>query len=165
MKSIAMMLCLMCATTASEETTPLIQRLLGEWVSDQPTFGAPAQSTLSWREELNGQFFRLDYKIVMSQADGTTTTFEGLAYYKAKDDGPVAAFWADISGFLHPIRVEHEDDAFIAHWGQAGFKQGKTRYRLLDTGQIETTDWVNTEDGFQPFNQNVFDRVEVDSNQ
>lgn len=148
---------------AAEKAEPSIfDQLAGAWISDGPAFGAPAASRMQWQSSLDGKFTRLDYKIEMRSPEGTLSTFEGVAFYRAAGEHSIDAFWADNSGDLHPISAEHEGDALIAHWGVEGGKQGRTRYELSSVDEITVTDWIKTDEGWRQFNHNVFKRVSAD---
>ena len=113
---------------------------------------------MRWAPALNGKFFRLDYSVAVTREDGAAFTFEGVAHYQLGEGAELSAYWADNSGDLHPIRAERDGDALIAHWGVEGAKQGRTRYELLPSGEIEVTDWIRTGDEWRQFNQNRFAR-------
>lgn len=131
----------------------------GEWRSSGPAFGAPALSRMAWAPTLDGKYFRLDYRIEMQTPEGAVSIFQGVAYYRDTGEDVVNAFWADNSGDLHPIAAERDHNALIAHWGVEGGKQGRTRYEVLSSGEIEVTDWIKTADGWRQFNHNVFVRA------
>ncbi len=141
---------------AAESTSALLAQFKGEWRSDGSAFGGAAESEMIWAPALNGKFFRLDYRVAVTRDDGAAFTFEGVAHYRLANDETLTAYWADNSGDLHPIRAEREGDALLSHWGVEGGKQGRTRYALLPTGEIEVTDWIKTTDGWRQFNQNQF---------
>jgi len=84
--------------------------------------------------------------------------FEGVGYYQLGDGETLQAFWSDNSGDLHPIRAEREGEALISHWGVEGGKQGRTRYELLLSGDLQVTDWIRTSEGWRQFNQSTFTR-------
>lgn len=143
----------------SADASVLLQQLEGRWTSDGPAFGGAAHSVMSWAPALNGKFFRLDYSVAVTREDGVSFTFEGVAHYQLGEGETLSAYWADNSGDLHPIRAERQGDALIAHWGVEGAKQGRTRYELLPSGEVEVTDWIRTGDEWRQFNQNRFLRA------
>lgn len=140
------------------DASVLLQQFEGRWTSDGPAFGGAAHSVMRWAPALNGKFFRLDYSVAVTREDGAAFTFEGVAHYQLGEGAELSAYWADNSGDLHPIRAERDGDALIAHWGVEGAKQGRTRYELLPSGEIEVTDWIRTGDEWRQFNQNRFAR-------
>jgi len=131
----------------------------GEWRSDGPAFGASASSVMTWAPTLDGKYFRLDYRIEMRSSQDAVSTFQGVAYYRDAGGDAYEAFWADNSGDLHPISAERDGDALMAHWGVEGAKQGRTRYALSTSGELEVTDWIKTADGWRQFNHNIFERA------
>lgn len=145
---------------AAEAPGALIQQFAGAWRAQGTAFGAPAQSHIVWAPALGGKFVRLDYSIEMTRESGTTR-FEGAAYYQLEDGETVEAFWADNSGDLHPITASREGDALISLWGVEGGKQGRTRYELIASGEMQVTDWIKTPEGWRQFNQGLFVRQET----
>ncbi|MFC2951141.1 hypothetical protein ACFOOP_04330 [Marinicaulis aureus] len=144
---------------AAASPSALLVQLQGEWRSDGSAFGGAAESEMVWAPALNGKFYRLDYRVAVTRDDGAAFTFEGVAHYQLGEGDVLSAYWADNSGDLHPIRAERDGDALIAHWGLEGAKQGRTRYELLSSGEIDVTDWIRTEDGWRQFNHNRFFRA------
>lgn len=145
------------ATSASAgDAVDLLNRLEGKWHSNGKAFGAPADSDMVWALALDGQFMSLDYRIVMRPGGDEVRTFSGVAFYDMKNGD--AAFWADSSGDIHPIRTEIAENALTAHWGKVGEKQGRTRYELTADGSVNVTDWILTADGWRRFNENKFVR-------
>ena len=142
-----------------ERTQSIFERLTGVWTSDGEAFGAPAASTMNWAPTLGGKFVRLDYHIEMQRGDGEVSVFEGAAYYNRADGYAIQGFWADSFGDLHPIAALAEESALVANWGVDGGKQGRTRYELLDSGEVQVTDWIKTPEGWRQFNQNTFTRA------
>lgn len=152
------------ASAAADSDAPgavvMLDRLEGAWVSDGDAFGAPARSDMIWDLALDGQFARVDYRIVMRPGGDVIRTFSGVGYYDRIKG--VAGFWADSSGDLHPIRAVAEENALVAHWGAEGGKQGRTRYEILSSGEVEVTDWVLREGEWRQFNKNIFARAPRD---
>lgn len=154
--SIALVFCFAATRVTLADAESLLSQFVGEWRSDGAAFGAPAESFMTWKPTLDGQFIRLDYKIQMTRESGETQVFEGIAFYKSGDGKVIRAFWADNSGDLHPIVADREGNAIVSLWGIEGGKQGRTRYELLTPNTIEVTDWLKTSDGWRQFNNNVF---------
>ncbi|MBT8473127.1 MAG: hypothetical protein HKP25_09415 [Marinicaulis sp.] len=145
--------------SATAEEKSILEKFEGTWGSEGDAFGSPAESTMVWSRALNDKFYRLDYRIEMRPASGEPQTFEGLAIYRADDDG-YYAYWADTSGDFLPVTAIRDGDALVAHWGETGAKQGRTRYELIDGDKIEITDWILTPEGWRRFNNNVFARAD-----
>jgi hypothetical protein len=142
---------------AAEPPAALLEQFAGAWVSEGVAFGAPARSQMVWAPALDGRFQRIEYRIEMSRESGPST-FEGVGYYQLGNGETLNAFWSDNSGDLHPIRAGREGNALISHWGVEGGKQGRTRYELLLSGDLQVTDWIKTSEGWRQFNQSTFER-------
>lgn len=151
------------AASAFAEETPIVENFIGTWISDGDAFGAPAQTTMVWANALGGAFTHLDYRIEMRPASKSPSVFAGKAYYKRDGEGAYRAFWADSSGFLHPIVAVREGAALSVDWGVAGAKQGRTRYELTGEDEMQVTDWVLTDQGWREFNSNVFSRQSAET--
>lgn len=147
---------LLWAPARAEDLAGLLEQFEGEWISDGPAFGGAAESIMIWAPALNDKFYRLDYSVAVTRDDGAAFTFEGVAHYQLGEGETLSAYWADNSGDLHPIRAERDGDALVAHWGVDGAKQGRTRYELVSSGEIDVTDWIRTKDGWRQFNSNRF---------
>ena len=137
----------------------LFHNMLGTWYSDQPVFGSPARTELRLQPALGDQFIRLEYRIEQTPEESDPSHFEGIAFYKRSISEGVVGYWADTSGFLHPIRVTLESNRVTSTWGNADGKLGRTEYRLLENGRLQTTDWIKSGDGWQQFNRNEYSRV------
>ena len=150
------LLCFQLPFSAAAETPArLLEQFTGEWRAEGAAFGAPAKSHMAWSPALSGKHFRIEYRIEMFR-DAGTSMFEGVGYYQLAEGEGLSGFWADNSGDLHPIRAEREGDALVSHWGVEDAKQGRTRYELLSSGEIEVTDWIRTDEGWRQFNNAVF---------
>lgn len=147
---------LLCSPVRAGDFAGLLDRFEGEWTSNGPAFGGEAASTMIWAPTLNTKFFRLDYSVAVTREDGAGFAFKGIAHYQLGDEESLSAYWADNSGDLHPIHAERDGDALVAHWGVDGAKQGRTRYELLPSGEIDVTDWIRTTEGWRQFNRNRF---------
>jgi len=144
---------------SEEQDTPSIfEQLSGEWTSSGNAFGAPASSAMTWTQALGSKFYHLNYEIEMRRGPDQTAVFEGVAYYRALEDGSINGFWADNSGDLHPISAIIEGTCLISHWGVEGGKQGRTEYELLASGEMQVTDWIKVGEDWRQFNQNIFAR-------
>lgn len=142
---------------AAAQEADWFDRAAGEWRAEGVSFGMPSVTEMRWSETLNGQFQRLDYRIEMTTPDGGSSVFEGIAHYRVQDTG-IEAYWADTTGDLHPIVATTEDGTLTSHWGRNGGKQGRSEYRLTETG-MTVTDWLLTAEGWREFNRTEFARV------
>jgi len=83
--------------------------LHGEWASDPGEPDHVSTGRHVWAPVLGGQFTRLELDNQITNEDGRTTPFQGVAYYRSTGNQLFDGFWADSSGDLLPIR------ATIAH--------------------------------------------------
>lgn len=160
MRMLLFLLLLLPAWPGSAQNDLTLAPFLGHWQSDGDAFNAPARSTMRWTATMKDKQVRLDYRIEIQPDTEQSSVFEGVAYYRDTGQSSLRAFWADNSGDLHPIVASFDGEALTAHWGVAGAKQGRTRYRLTGEDEIQVTDWVLTDDGWRQFNDNRFVRIQ-----
>jgi hypothetical protein len=60
---------------------------------------------------------------------------------------------------MHDLRGSVSDTELIVFWGEATDQLGRSRYELTEDGAIQVTDWILTDEGWQQFNDNRFERV------
>ena len=143
------------STAQADVTFTSISCLVGTWTSEGDAFGSPARSTMSWQTTLDAKFYRLDIRIKTYPEDREGFQFSGIAYYHNNEK---SGFWADSSGDLLPIAALKDNTALIAHWGRSGSKQGRSRYEMLESGDLLVTDWILSDDGWQLFSRNTYSR-------
>lgn len=134
----------------------MFDRVTGTWVATGNSFGPSVKSEMIWSKTLDGQFYRIDYRINVDPAGDKT--FAGIGHYRATESSSSTGYWADNSGDLHPLSVKIEDGAIISIWGVAGEKQGRTEYHLVTEQRMWVTDWLLTKDGWREFNKASFER-------
>ena len=141
--------------------TPLEKRLLGAWSAKGRAFGMPADVTMKWEPDLQGNFLLLSYRMDMRDTTGKVQVFEGKAFYKAsKEAGKFTATWFDSGGEAHPIEAVYDGTALTANWGTPTTKMGKTIYRFVDDNTIEITDFIQAKNGeWKQFNRNTVRRM------
>ena len=144
------------AAQAQDKSEALFTSFEGTWTATGNAFAKTAQSEMIWTRDLNGKFFRIDYKITIP--NNPRGNFRGIGYYKMGLDTAPAGFWVDTGGDLHPLASKIKDNAVTTIWGKAGSKQGRSRYHLRADGMIEVTDWILTEKGWHQFNNTVFSK-------
>ncbi|GAB4524864.1 MAG: hypothetical protein Kow00133_13270 [Amphiplicatus sp.] len=145
-------------TVHAADFPPVFRALEGEWRAEGEAFGASAKSSMIWAPTLDGEFYRIAYRIEMTRATGIEV-FEGVGYYQALTPESARGFWVDNSGDLHPLTVKIEPNAVTTHWGTPGDKQGRTVYRVIAGGSVEVTDWLLAAEGWRQFNKAVFRRA------
>lgn len=127
---------------------PFFSRLQGAWNGEGTAFGSKAAVWQKWEWILGDKFFRLSLKYETKGADGKTQAFEGHGYYKAKGEGKYEGQWFDLQGNQYPINATLEGDALVALWGIPGKVEGRSTYRLIESGkQLEATDAIKQKDG------------------
>ena len=142
-----------------EPATPSGPRdLLGSWSADCDAWGTPARCTLVWSEGLHVSQMTVAYRIE-AHSDGAAI-FAGKGVYRALADNALDGYWYDAGGATHPLAATWDAGALTTHWGIAGSKQGRTRYRLTDAGRLEVTDWLLGEDAWRQFMGVTYDRDE-----
>ena len=132
--------------------------LLGNWSADCDAWGTPARCTLVWSQGLHASQLTVDYRIE-SRADGAAI-FSGKGVYRAPAGTALDGYWHDSGGAIHPLAAVWEENTLTTHWGIAGSKQGRTRYRIADDGRLEVTDWSLGESEWRQFMQVTYDRSE-----
>lgn len=132
--------------------------LLGSWSTDCDAWGTPAWCTLVWAEGLHASQLTVDYRIE-ARADGAAI-FSGKGVYRVLGGNSLDGYWHDSGGAIHPLAAAWGETVLMTHWGIAGSKQGRTRYRITDAGQLEVTDWVLGESEWRQFMQVTYDRDE-----
>jgi hypothetical protein len=133
---------------AANQLDSYLSRLQGVWNGDGTAFGGKATVQQKWEWVLGDKFFRLSLKYEIKGADGKTQVFEGHGYYKAKGEGKYEGQWFDLQGNQYPINATIEGDALVAMWGIPGKVEGRSTYRLIESGkQLEATDALKQKDG------------------
>ncbi|MEQ9450174.1 MAG: VOC family protein [Pseudomonadales bacterium] len=153
------------STSLAHAEESILQTFIGEWRSNSPAFGQPAQSTAVWTPALGGQFYRLEYAITHTQKADDEPVFAGVAYYQPAEAGGFTAFWADSSGDLHQISASQTERSLEAIWGSAEEKLGRTRYELLDQDRLRITDWISQDGQWRQFNQGEYVRQKTQTTQ
>ncbi len=136
------------ARSSPTHSDSFLGRLQGRWNGEGTAFGGKATVWQKWEWVLGDKFFRLSLKYETKGADGKSQVFEGSGYYKAKGEGKYEGQWLDSQGNLYPINAQIEGDALVALWGITGRIEGKSIYRLIESGkQLEATDAIRQKDG------------------
>jgi len=149
-RSIAVSLSVLLLFTCRLEASPadaFLNRLEGTWQGDGKAFGRSARLQMKWEWVLGGKFLRLSMKTETQSAPGKVQAFEGHAYYRSAGEGKYEGSWFDSRGTSFPIKGDNERDALTALWGTPEQEQGKSVYKLLETGKLEVVDSVKGKDG------------------
>jgi hypothetical protein len=132
---------------AQSQTEPFLNRFRGSWQGEGKAFGMAASLHLKWEWVLGDKFLRLSLRNTMRAASGQTQVFEGHAYYQPIGESKYAAEWFDSRGIAFPIKAQAAGDALIAFWGTPEQEQGKSSYRIVESGKMEVVDSVRQKDG------------------
>jgi len=138
---------------------PLYDALEGDWRSDGNAFGQPAASQMRWSPVMDNCFWQVDYEIETNPGTDNANVFMGRGVH-ISEDGNVSGSWIDNQAVLHRLRGTITDTELLVFWGEPAETLGRSRYRVLDDGNIQVTDWILRDDGWRQFNDNVFVRVE-----
>ncbi len=144
----ALLLVISCSEAFPQtKPEPFLKRLVGTWRGEGESFGLDARLQLKIEDVLGNKFVRLSVKNDMRTPNGQTQSFEGHAYYQLNKEGTYVATWFDSRGISFPIKGQVDGNALIAFWGTPEQEQGKSVYRLLESGKLEVTDAVLQKDG------------------
>ena len=129
---------------AKPAASPLA-RWEGNWTGEGKFFGQSATQRIQWERVLDGKFTRLTMRV---ETPGGQPMFEGHAYYRQTEGAQFEARWFDSQSHVYPIKAQLEADTLTAFWGEPAKEEGKSVYKLLDSGkQLEVVDAVRTKDG------------------
>lgn len=136
--------------SAQPQAEAFLKRFQGTWQGDGKAFGMPARLDLKWDWVLGDKFLRLSLRNEMRNTNGQTQVFEGHAYYRpvgSANQSKYEARWFDSRGTSFPILAHREGESLIALWGSPDQEEGKSVYRLVETGKLEVIDAVRQKDG------------------
>jgi lipocalin len=141
------LLFVLAQTSVQAQTDTFLNRFQGEWQGEGKTMGMSASLHMKWEWVLGNKFVRLSLNNEMRGTSGAVQSFEGHAYYQSTGAGKYAATWFDSRGTTFPIKAHTEGEALIAFWGSPEQEEGKSTYRILESGQLEVVDSVRQKDG------------------
>ena len=137
---------------------PLHQAFEGEWQSSGNAFGQPASSHMRWTPVMDGCFWQIEYSIETNPGTDDADTFRGRGVHIAAN-GVIEGSWIDNMAVIHRLRGTINEIELMVYWGEPDETLGRSRYTALENGGIQVTDWILTDDGWQTFNDNRFERV------
>ena len=147
-----LLLSLVLAFQMSSDT--LLIRFAGQWSGTGTVLNQPSKISLTWMQELGGQFLRLTFRNEMPK-----TTFEGHAYYRPTGEGRYRGMWFDNSGMFRPLEARRDGDALVSKWGTPETEEGETTYRLTSDSRMEIVDRVKSKDGtWREFGRSIVTR-------
>jgi len=134
-------------TGARSETEQFLNRFQGSWEGEGRAFQMTARLQMKWEWVLGDKFLRLSLRNTMRGTNGQTQVFEGHAYYRSSGESRYEGKWFDSRGESFPIKAQAEGDALLALWGTPEQEQGKSIYRIIESGKMEVVDSVRQKDG------------------
>lgn len=141
------MLCttiLLSSTAWAEDTLTFLH---GTWAGKGTTSGMAAEIRQTWIPALNDRFTSLRLHNRMTLEDGTSFVFEGNGYYQKSELASLTGVWIDSEGNILPLVATLEHHSLVVVWGRSDTKLGKSTYRLLADGTLETSDFVANDEG------------------
>lgn len=139
---------LLLSQAALRTEPPVVAALLGDWRGTGVVNGQDSTIAMTWERAVGDAFVRLRFRNEMAAGNGRpAVVFEGHGYYRlARADGG-AGTWFDSRGYMLPVRVTLDAQAFTSEWGGPTTEQGRTTYRLVEADVLEVTDFVRVNDG------------------
>ena len=128
----------------------------GEWKGTGNLFGASASFEMSWSNELNANFVKLEFKNSFERS-GQTYEMTALAMYKVSGES-ISGTWFDSRGQVLPLKSELIGDVLTTYWGDEKTEKGKTTYSLESMEMIVVQDFVMKEGEYQLFGQASYDK-------
>ena len=145
--------------TAEPQRDSFLKSVDGVWQGEGTTLGMKAHLWMQWEWVLGNKFLRLNVKNEMTTPKGQVQTFEGHAYYRSSGAGKFEATWFDSRGLTFPIKAAADAKALVADWGSPETEQGRSTYRILESGKLEVIDEVRQKDGtFREFGRFILGR-------
>ena len=137
----------------------VLDRLVGSWEGEGELFGRPATFSMTWSPVLAGEFLRLEYENRLVEADGShRTVLEAFALYRVAEGERLRGTWFDTRGQVLELRAVATDSTLVTRWiGES--EQGRTTYRVIDSGTVEVEDDVLEDKGWRRFGKATYRRV------
>lgn len=163
MKKSIMMLCIGILATSIATAEDALTFLHGSWAGPGTTSGIAGTIRHTWGPALNGQFTILRLHNRMILEDGSEMVFAGNGYYRTSDDTSPTGVWIDSNGEILPLQITIEGHSMVVVWGNSETKLGRSVYRLLEDGALETSDFIANDQGeWKKFGHAVLQRAPSD---
>jgi len=147
MKKFITTLCIALLFSSFVRAEETLTFLHGTWVGTGTTSGMAAEVRQTWIPTLNGRFTTLRLHNQMTLENGTEFVFEGNGFYQKSGLASFAGVWIDSEGDILPLQATVEGHSLVVVWGSSDTKLGKSTYRLLADGTLETTDFIANKEG------------------
>lgn len=148
----ALLIALVNPSAVRSDSLP--RALAGTWHGYGQVRGMQAVQCMTWSEDLEGRFTRLELESRLTPEDGAVWIFRAHAYYRSDPEGQISGYWFDSRGAHFPLHGNGSDASMIIDWGTPALEQGRSEYRLVG-GRLRVTDSVLGQDG----NYHVFGRT------
>lgn len=163
-RSLFLLTCLLAAANSAAEHP--MEFLHGTWEGTGQTSGMASSIRYTFAPALGGRYTSLQLDNQMSAADGREFRFEGVGYYlpdTESSDQAMVGVWLDSSGDIHPLRATLENGLLTVLWGSEDTEQGRSLYRLLEDGTLESKDAFLADDGeWREFSHTILSRTSHD---
>lgn len=146
MKILVLTMLLGISTNFSYAQIP--KTFLGEWKGTGTLMGNKANFEMKWEQVLNDQFLKLTFENGFS--DGSFS-MQANAYYQLKSDGTFTGYWFDSRGISFPLKGIHSSASITTEWENSGIEKGQSEYKILESGEIQVSDFVFRDGTYQKF--------------
>jgi hypothetical protein len=136
------------SSLAAQTTTPVFDRLAGQWQGEGTLMGRSAAFTMTWMR--HGDLAVLTFGNAFADSAGQVTpVLDAAAVYRTLVATPEAV-WLDSRGVRIELDWQATDSTLVADWTAPG-ETGRTTYRVVGPDVIEVTDEVRTDEGWRTF--------------
>lgn len=143
--------------TFSLHSQSFFQNALGQWEGDGTLFGMAASFKMSWSQELNGQFYKLEFENRFSDQTGTERVMTAHGYYSPDLS---KGQWYDSRGMILPLKMELEGSKLTVLWGSPESEEGKTIYTIESSNRILVEDFVKRNGTYATFGNASYARLD-----
>lgn len=148
MKLLSIILFLGLASIPGFAQNQIPNDFLGEWQGSGTLMGKDADFEMKWEKVLNDQFLKLTFRNGFS--DGSFS-MKAHGYYKLNDDGSLSGQWFDSRGTSFPLKGTFTSTLFTTEWEDSDVEKGRSEYRILESGEVQVTDFVLRNGSYQKF--------------
>lgn len=131
---------------AQNRSAAFLSKLEGVWLGKGTAMGAASDVTMEWSKILGDKFYKINYKMQISN-NGSNQVFEGMGLYRYQKEEGYDGTWFDNGGEMHHIKSSDDGKTLISYWGEPGKKYGKTEYELIDKKTIQVRDAIQNKNG------------------
>ncbi len=132
----------------------LPESFLGKWEGSGSLYNTEATFGMEWEKVLNNKFYRLDF---MNALNNGAFSMVAHGYYQIEGDS-VTGYWLDSRGVSFPLSGTLDNLTLTIYWGTVDFEQGRTEYTLLNSDEMEVTDFVLRNGEYAQFGKAIYQR-------